>query len=103
VNFLPGHRRPSQPLEARRSVKIVNRTGLHARPCHSIVSIALEHESELRIASRGREVNGRSILELMTLEAGPDTELELIARGADAAVLVERLAALVQSGFSERT
>jgi phosphotransferase system HPr (HPr) family protein len=90
-------------LEARRSVRIVNRTGLHARPCHSIVSTALEHESELRIAFGGREVNGRSILELMTLEAGPDAMLELIATGPDADSLVERLATLVESGFAETT
>jgi phosphocarrier protein HPr len=90
-------------LEARRTVQIVNRAGLHARPCHSIVSTALEHESELRIALDGREVNGRSILELMTLEAGPDAVLDLIARGPDAEALVDRLAALVESGFRERT
>lgn len=89
-------------MEARRSVRIVNRTGLHARPCHSIVSAALEHEAELRITCDGREVNGRSILELMTLEAGPDAILELTARGPDAESLVARLAALVEAGFEER-
>lgn len=90
-------------MEERRSAEIVNRTGLHARPCHSIVSTALEFESELTIAFNGREVNGRSILELMTLEAGTGAVLEFIARGPDAGTLVDRLATLVESGFRETT
>lgn len=81
----------------------MNRTGLHARPCHSVVSTCLEYQSELRIACEGREVNGRSILELMTLEAGHDAVLDLIASGSDAEELVSRLASLIESGFAERT
>ncbi len=66
-----------------------------------VVSTVLEFESELRIVSGGRDVNGRSILALMTLEAGPGAELELIAQGTDATDLVDRLAALIESGFTE--
>jgi len=88
-------------VEARRTVRIVNASGLHARPCHAIVSTALRYQSELRVACEGREVNGKSILELMTLNAGPETLLELSAHGGDAQALVEELAALVEGGFSE--
>jgi phosphocarrier protein len=62
----------------------------------------MEFESELRISCDGQEVNGRSILELMTLQAGPETVLELFAQGRDAEPLLDRLAALVESGFAER-
>ena len=64
-------------MELRRTVKVVNVQGLHARPCHSIVSAALGFQSEMRIRSGPREVNGKSILELMTLNAGLGTELEV--------------------------
>ena len=80
----------------------MNRTGLHARPCHAIVSAALEYDSSLRIRCSGREVDGRSILELMTLEAGPGADLELLAEGPDATRLVARLTSLVEAGFEER-
>ncbi len=46
---------------------VSNEAGLHARPCHALVSAALEFESGLRVSHGGREVNGKSILELMTL------------------------------------
>ena len=88
-------------MELRRTVRIQNSQGLHARPCHAIVSTALEYRADLRIACGSREVNGKSILELMTLNACCGTELELRARGQDAENLLERLEQLVQSGFGE--
>ena len=88
-------------VELRRTVEVVNAQGLHARPCHAIVSKALTFQSELSIRSKNRVVNGKSILELMTLSAGPGTELELCARGADADVLLTALEELFRGGFGE--
>lgn len=88
-------------LELRRTVKVVNAQGLHARPCHAIVSRALARQSDLRIRARNREVNGKSILELMTLSAGPGTELELVARGPDAEQLLGELEQLFDGCFGE--
>lgn len=88
-------------MEVRKSVRIPNSSGLHARPCHAVVSLALNHEAELRVSCRGREVNGKSILELMTLNAACGSVLELCANGDDADQLVERLVELIDDGFSE--
>ena len=82
-----------------RTVKIVNPEGLHARPSGAMVAVALEHESTLRIRCAGREVNGRSILEVIALGATCGSELELCADGPDAEALVLALATLVASGF----
>ena len=84
-----------------RTVRVVNAQGLHARPCHAIVSKALNFQSELTIRSARRRVNGKSILELMTLSAGPGTELELVARGPDAESLLAALELLFRGGFGE--
>lgn len=88
-------------VEHRRTVRVVNAQGLHARPCHAIVSRALAYQSELRMRLKSREVNGKSILELMTLSAGPGTELELMARGADAELLLDELERLFAGCFGE--
>ncbi len=84
-----------------KTVRIVNPEGLHARPCHSVVSLAREFDAELRIANGAHSVNGRSILELMTLAASLGTELELSASGDDASALVEALCELISAGFTE--
>lgn len=90
-------------MEACRRVRLCNPAGLHARPCHAVVTTAMAFQSHLLVRHGGREVNGKSILELMTLNAGPEAELELVARGGDAEALLERLTVLIQSGFGERS
>lgn len=84
-----------------RQVVLVNSAGLHARPCHAIVSLALGYDCKLRISFDGRDVDGRSILELMTLCASHGSELTLRASGAGAAELLDRVVALVAAGFDE--
>jgi phosphocarrier protein len=84
-----------------RSARIVNLQGLHARPCHMIVSIALEHRATLRVRCGRNEANGKSILELMTLNAPEGSELLLEAAGEDAAALIERVVAVIDAGFGE--
>ena len=88
-------------MEISSEVEVRNKQGLHARPCHSIVSTALSYKSELRIGSSGREVNGKSILELMTLNAGLGTRLEVRAWGGDAEALVQAIGELFARGFGE--
>jgi len=84
-----------------RSVVVVNPSGLHARPCHALVSLALQHDAELVIRYGEKAVNGKSILELMTLNAAQGAELELEAKGAGGEALVAAMAELFASGFGE--
>lgn len=93
----------SAPSATSRRVRIVNRSGLHARPCHAIVTTAMRFEATLlvRVGANDRLVNGKSILELMTLEAAEGAELELRSEGPDAALLVAAVADLVTAGFNE--
>jgi phosphotransferase system HPr (HPr) family protein len=79
---------------------ICNESGLHARPCHAVVALSMDHASEVRVACGEREVNGKSILELMTLGASKGMTLQFCAEGSDAEALVAALVSLVESGFS---
>lgn len=82
-------------------VEVVNAQGLHMRPCHSIASTALEYQADLWIGFQGREVNGKSILDLISLNAPCGSRLSLRARGADAQALLEAVGALFSGGFGE--
>lgn len=84
-----------------RPVTVVNRRGLHARASARFVKLACAFESEVTVSRNGVTVSGRSIMGLMMLAAGPGSEIELAARGADAEAAVEALAALVASRFGE--
>lgn len=89
----------SQLLQA--ELSIVNATGLHARPCHAIASLATGFESSLVVGCHDRKVDGKSILSLMTLSAAEGDVLRIEVSGADGEALLQALRALVASGFQE--
>jgi phosphotransferase system HPr (HPr) family protein len=88
-------------MELRHTVRIVNDQGLHARPCHALAKTALGFACDVEVRVRGRRANAKSILELMTLGASAEDELELYASGPDAHAAIDALAALVGRGFGE--
>lgn len=88
-------------MQKRVRVRLINARGLHARPCHSIVSTALRFKSSLHIAHEGQEVDAKSILELLTLCVAPGAEVELIADGEDAAELLAGVLEVIAARFGE--
>ena len=52
-----------------RTVQIVNKNGLHARPAAEIVKISAKFKSEITLVKDGMEVNGKSIMGVMMLAA----------------------------------
>lgn len=88
------------PVEIRQVV-VPNREGLHARPIAMIAETANRFRAQLVVSLQGREVDGRSVLQLMTLCAGKGTEISLRGDGDDARELVDAVAGLIEGGFGE--
>ena len=86
---------------ARREVEITNSLGLHLRPADKFVRLAHQFQAEIRVLSKGKVINGKSILDLTTLAAECGTRLELEARGPDALEAIDALAELVLARFHE--
>lgn len=84
-----------------RKVKISNSNGMHARPATKFAEIANKYTSEIRIKTKNKEVDGKSVIELLTLGAENDTEILMSAKGADAAEALDALEGLVKSKFEE--
>ena len=78
-----------------------NQLGLHARPASMFVKMATRFESEILVVKEGEEINGKSIMGLMMLAAGPGTTLTVTAVGSDAAEAINELAQLVNRNFEE--
>ena len=88
-------------VTAQRSVIVCNPQGFHARPAHLFVKLAMEFQADVRIVKGNEVINGKSILDLLTLGAGNGTELRLEAVGDDAPAALEALARLIENGFGE--
>jgi phosphotransferase system HPr (HPr) family protein len=86
---------------ASKSVTLLNPQGFHARPAHMFMKLASQYQSQVEILKGNEVINGKSILDLLTLGAGNGTTLCLRAIGDDADAAVEALARLVETGFGE--
>ena len=88
-------------MEVQKSIPVRNRYGLHARPAMKFVESASAYDSEVFVAKDGHEVNGKSIMGLMTLAAECGSTLVLRVIGDDAEEAAEALTRLVESRFGE--
>jgi phosphocarrier protein HPr len=85
-----------------RTVQIMNKNGLHARPAAEIVKISAKFQSEITLVKDVMEVNGKSIMGVMMLAAECGSSLLMRAEGADADAALEALATLITNKFGER-
>ncbi len=88
-------------MEIARQLKLENKEGLHARPAVKLVDTTNRFECDVTIEADGREVNGKSMMSVLTLAAARGTVLTFIARGADAREAMDAIEALVVSKFDE--
>ncbi|MEN9510165.1 MAG: hypothetical protein RLZZ621_2728 [Gemmatimonadota bacterium] len=86
---------------AERSVQIVNKQGMHARPAAEMVKTASRFGSDITISRDDLEVNGKSIMGVMMLAAEFGATITIRAEGADADAALDALATLVANGFGE--
>ena len=86
-----------------KTVTLINPSGLHARPASEFVRAAKQFASAVKIRRAGEEasVNAKSMVMVLALGLCVDTEVEIIADGADEQTAVDTLAALIESGFGE--
>lgn len=87
--------------EVLRQVTIRNRQGLHARPVMQFVDLANRFPCEIHVRKGSLQVDGKSPMEMMLLEATQGTTLSVVAVGAESDHAVTALANLVEGGFGE--
>jgi phosphocarrier protein len=84
-----------------RTVQILNRNGLHARPAAEIVKLAAKFQSEITVVKDDLDVNGKSIMGVMMLAAEHGSSITFRAEGPDADQALDALALLVRNKFGE--
>jgi phosphocarrier protein HPr len=87
---------------AERTVTIVNKNGLHARPAAEIVKAAAKFSSDIVILRDDLEVNGKSIMGVLMLAAECGSSITLRASGPDEAAAIDALATLISTKFGEK-
>ena len=84
-----------------REVTIRNRTGLHTRPAATLVKTAARFQSDFVIIKDDMEINGKSIIGVMTLAAEQRSKLLLRFNGPDEEEAAAAVVGLFERGFDE--
>lgn len=85
-----------------KTVVIRNRLGLHARAAVKFVNLSNRFSSSVRIAKDGQEIDGKSILGILTLAATQGTTIRLIVSGKDEEAAMAALTTLIANRFDEK-
>jgi len=84
-----------------KEVVVANKVGIHARPAAMFVKIANRFKCDIFVEKDGEKVNGKSIMGLLMLAAGPGSKLQVEAKGADAEPALREIEALFVRKFEE--
>ncbi len=105
VNYPPSQmsakRPPTDESSLVRDFHVSNKLGIHARPAALFVKTANRFQCDVFVEKDGEKVNGKSIMGLMMLAAGPGSKLTISAAGADASQALAEIEALIKRKFDE--
>ena len=80
---------------------VSNKMGLHARPAAMFVQATHKFQSQVTVEKDGQEVDGKSIMGVLTLAAESGSKLKVTADGPDEAEMLDALQALFERKFDE--
>ena len=84
-----------------KTVTIVNKLGLHARPSALLVTISSHYKAEIFYTKGELRVNGKSIMGVMMLAAEKGSQLVIEVDGSDEQALLDEICQAIAGGFSE--
>lgn len=84
-----------------RTVTVVNDSGLHARAGRVFVKSVRDHMCTVTVRKGDHVVDARSTISIMTIDCGPDDQIEISTDGDDADHVLAALVTLVEGGLGE--
>ena len=76
---------------ASKDFHVVAETGIHARPATLLVQTASKFASDITLEYKGKSVNLKSIMGVMSLGVGKDAEITIYADGSDEKDAIEAI------------
>jgi phosphocarrier protein HPr len=74
-----------------RTFTVLNKMGLHARPAAALVTALQKFDSEVSLRKDDQEVDGKSIMGILTLTAEFGSKLTVVADGPDEQALMDNM------------
>ncbi len=85
-----------------RTYKVIDETGIHARPATLLVREAGKFNSDIQLKYQDKSVNLKSIMGVMALGIGKDAEITITASGDDEEAAIDAIDGLLKKeGLAE--
>ena len=84
-----------------KKITIINKLGLHARAAMKLVTIAGKYQSKILLHFKNREINAKSIMNLMVIGATKGSELHITTEGLDENEAMHAVCELIDNKFGE--
>lgn len=84
-----------------KKLSVINEQGFHMRPANVFASEVGKFKSDVTIKFGGREINGKSIMNIMAACIKYGAEIEIVCSGEDEKECLDKAVALVESGLGE--
>ncbi|MEK6645399.1 MAG: HPr family phosphocarrier protein [Candidatus Firestonebacteria bacterium] len=85
-----------------KEVEIANKLGLHLRAAALFVKLANQYKSEVFVKKGVQQVDGKSIMGIMTLAAPFGSKIKIMSKGSDANEMLNALEKLIKIKFGEK-
>jgi phosphocarrier protein HPr len=85
----------------RRKYTILNKQGIHTRSAATIVKHMSDFESSIKIRKDNHEVDGKSIMGILTLAARKGSEIVVEAHGRDSKLVLDKMQEIIENKFWE--
>lgn len=83
------------------SILIINKLGLHARAASKFATEANKFAASVKVETKGKSIDGKSIMSIMLLAAAKGTELIITTEGKDEIDALAALKTLIRNRFDE--
>ncbi len=84
-----------------RVIQVVNPTGLHLRPAGILCQTSMKFKSRIIILHKNKEINAKSVLNVMASGVKCGAEIEVQCTGEDEAEALEAVCHVIETGLEE--
>lgn len=86
----------------KQSVKVINSTGLHARPAASLAKIVKQYNASLMLVNNGKETEIKGMMSILGAGVKGNSVIELVCNGQDELEMMAALQTAFADGFGEK-
>lgn len=84
-----------------KKVQVINKQGFHMRPANDFVREMAKFKSDIHLVLDEKDVNGKSIMNIMAACIKCGSEIEVRCEGEDEQAMLNKAVELIESGLGE--